>query len=701
MENIENTGAAPVLRVKVPTLDLAASFKSVNSPSRKPFSDIASHLNSPSTRSSDDAKAPVKPAENENALEGDDHEEMQGVRAASEAEAKEVEALQKVQEHLDGKSPSPLKSTEQAEDAEELSTMPTSEAEVEEGYESEEDDDLDEGDLEDVIEFLTDKLDFAEQRNDQLEETVYMMQIEEGKWGAEQNAMFNSIDALQCELVKTRAQLSWAMRQLFNKIDAAKVVEAGATQDEAAEAVGTQAEATEEGATEEGVTEEKIPDIVLDEDQDAEDVGELLMMISDLEEQVFGERQARAYMESQCRKMMLHMDYMAAEIAEARAEKAQMAEAEEAQMKEVPSHEEAQKTLLEKTDKTAMLEEQCNVLEGELNNLNEECTPLSPEEETTVEEEKVVEKEKEEKEAAAEHESLETAHQRALYSHCQLLEDELNAMGNHLEVVHWQRDIYASECSYLRDYCHQLQSQVVHLQCHLEHQEKHMEEEEPQTQAATVSEAQATEETKVKGAEGEVEEVEVEEAAGEKATAEGLECDEQLNEEEEEVLPMSIVEYVQFENTMLKCHVNELLDRVQDLDLDNSTLVDECEFFQGQNQALVDEWQELKREADAMIELEQARSQCMEDRLCAAEAHLEAIAAAGGYVLRADEAESQEEEDEDAESQEENDEAVDDEAEEAESQEEEEGKEGSAQAEVEIETSSLESQQVQPESLSA
>jgi len=69
-------------------------------------------------------------------------------------------------------------------------------------------------------------------------------------------------------------------------------------------------------------------------------------------------------------------------------------------MKEVPSHEEAQNTLLEKTDKTAMLEEQCNVLKGELNSLNEEYTPLSPEEETTVEEstveeEKVVEKEEE------------------------------------------------------------------------------------------------------------------------------------------------------------------------------------------------------------------------------------------------------------------------------------------------------------------
>jgi len=270
-------------------------------------------------------------------------------------------------------------------------------------------------------------------------------------------------------------------------------------------------------------------------------------------------------------------------------------------------------------------------------------------------------------------------------------------MGNHLEVVHWQRDIYASECSYLRDYCQQLQSQVVHLQCHVEHQEEHMEEEDPRTQAATVSEAQGTEETKVKGAEGEVAEVEVEEAAGVKATAEGLEGDEQLDEEEEEVLPMSIVEYVQFENTMLKCHVNELLDRVQDLNLDNSTLVDECEFFQGQNQALVDEWQELKREADAMIGLEQ----CTEDRQCAAEAHLEAIATAGGYVLRVDEAESREEEDEDAEFQVENDEAVDDEAEEAESQEEEEGKECSAQADVEIETSPLESQQVQPESPSA
>jgi len=694
MDNIENIGITMPLNKPAPLtafegVSAMSPAKSVNSPSRKPFGDLASEMNSPAPRSpfaGDKLKeVPIVANDQTEPIVSNDQTEAQQdavtVREATEAESKEMEALHIVDDLVNGVSPS--KAGEKVE--------PDAESEAE----------LDEKDLEDVIEFLSDKLEMSERRNDELEEYICLMQIEEGKWGAEQNALWNSMSAMQNELVKTRAQLAWAMKQLMKK-DGEESAEASENNEEAPESADNKEEVTEEEAPNGG--------IVLDREQEAEDVGELLMMISDMEQELYEQTNARAYMQTQCRRMMLHMDYMAAEIAELRAERPAPASEEAAAApapSEAASAEPAASEPAADAEKQECLKQELEQLEQMCEEYEKACSPKSSpaaaESKAEVEEaaeqvgEKVETKAKEaeteetkaeeaeseaetealyQEEAEAEREYLEMEHERAVYAHLHMLEEQVEAMDNHIEVVHWQRDIYASECGHMRDYVDFLQRQLeslhaayqegahlraaaevyaARLQAQLQQASQSAEPASEEavsageaeataadaTEATAAEVAEATETAEVAGASTEAApEAEAPADAADAAAERGLECEEEMEgaaagaehgaeeEEEEELSPMSVLEYVQFENTMLKCHVNELLDRCQEHELESAALYEEGCYLQEQNEALVAEWHELKREAEGMLRVEQARSLRMEARLTAAEAHLEEMGAA-------------------------------------------------------------------------
>jgi len=230
MENIQNIGVGmPTANKPAPLtafegVSAMSPAQSISSPSRKPFTDISSELNSPDARcpfSADKFTGAPVPNVVDNTMEvKKDHT---NTREASEAESKELKALHIVNDLVDGVSPSRAGEQEPFPEVAEnvaqhvdVGFRCSSDAESKElkalhivddlingvspskaGEESESDAGLKDSDYEDVVEFLSDKLDSAEHRNRELEEYIYLMQIEEGKWGAEQNSMWNSMSAMQ------------------------------------------------------------------------------------------------------------------------------------------------------------------------------------------------------------------------------------------------------------------------------------------------------------------------------------------------------------------------------------------------------------------------------------------------------------------------------------------------------------------------
>eukprot|EP00959_Pyramimonas_sp_CCMP1952_P000878 17465-Pyramimonas_sp.AAC.1 len=242
----------------------------------------------------------------------------------------------------------------------------------------------------------------------------------------------------------------------------------------------------------------------------------MLLMISDLEEQLEEQSSARVYMETQCRRMMLHMDYMAAEIAELREFKqaayASSTATEPATPHEAEPSSEANTPTAAETGETASPEAETeeartNRLKQELQQLEEMCAeyekacspkseaeakPAPKEAESTedqvnrAEAEVTEAKTKVESEDGAESDVVEGVYEegttqskhafmeeeswrrflednRAMYAYLCGLEERAEAMESHIEVVQWQRDIYASECAHLRDYVQYLQRQLSSL----------------------------------------------------------------------------------------------------------------------------------------------------------------------------------------------------------------------------------------------